>query len=93
MEHATFPHREALNRAGRHFVSRAAFARAIGVRPQQLDNWLRRDKEIDPAYCSRIERATEGAVSRRDLRPDDWQRIWPELVPATSRSDDAAGDS
>lgn len=90
MEHTTFPHREALNRAGRHFVSRAAFARAIGVRPQQLDNWLRRDKEIDPVYCSLIERATEGAVSRRDLRPDDWQRIWPELATVNAPADDLA---
>lgn len=27
-----------------------------------------------------IEQITEGAVTRRDLRPDDWQRIWPELA-------------
>ena len=27
-----------------------------------------------------IERATDGAVRRWDLRPDDWHRIWPELV-------------
>jgi DNA-binding transcriptional regulator YdaS (Cro superfamily) len=27
-----------------------------------------------------IERACDGAVMRWDLRPDDWHRIWPELV-------------
>ena len=27
-----------------------------------------------------IERITDGAVTRRDLRPDDWQRVWPELA-------------
>jgi DNA-binding transcriptional regulator YdaS (Cro superfamily) len=27
-----------------------------------------------------IERATLGEVSRRDLRPDDWHEIWPELA-------------
>lgn len=29
-----------------------------------------------------IEHATEGAVRRWDLRPDDWHRIWPELIGA-----------
>lgn len=32
-----------------------------------------------PIYCTRIERATGGLVSRKDLRPDDWMEIWPEL--------------
>lgn len=29
------------------------------------------------AVC--IEQRTAGKVTRRDMRPDDWQRIWPEL--------------
>ncbi|WP_279212644.1 transcriptional regulator [Delftia acidovorans] len=32
-----------------------------------------------PAYCLAIERATEGQVSRRDLRPKDCHLIWPDL--------------
>lgn len=27
-----------------------------------------------------IERITGGAVTRRDLRPYDWARVWPELA-------------
>ena len=34
-------------------------------------------------HCAAIEQATNGAVTRRDLRPDDWQRIWPELAEPT----------
>ena len=30
--------------------------------------------------CVPIERATQGAVTRRDLRPDDYLDIWPELA-------------
>jgi len=30
--------------------------------------------------CVAIERATGGVVTRKDLRPDDWWKIWPELV-------------
>lgn len=32
--------------------------------------------------CVSIERETRGQVTRRDLRPDDWRDIWPELVDA-----------
>jgi len=32
-----------------------------------------------PERCVDIERATNGLVSRQDLRPKDWHRIWPEL--------------
>ncbi len=33
-------------------------------------------------YCAGIERGTSGAFPRRDLRPDDWGDIWPELIDA-----------
>jgi DNA-binding transcriptional regulator YdaS (Cro superfamily) len=36
----------------------------------------------DPANCVAIEVATGGKVSRWDLRPEDWHRIWPELIGA-----------
>ena len=26
-----------------------------------------------------LERESAGAITRRDLRPDDWREIWPEL--------------
>lgn len=40
--------------------------------------------------CVPIERATEGAVTRQDLRPSDWQDIWPELAEAkTDQAQDA----
>ena len=35
---------------------------------------------ISPARCVEIERATDGQVTRQDLRPDDWESIWPELA-------------
>ncbi len=43
---------------------------ARGVRPAPADR------------CATIEQATDGAVRRWDLRPDDWHRIWPELIGA-----------
>lgn len=43
----------------------------------QISNGLR----ATPAErAADLERATDGAVRRWDLRPDDWHRIWPELI-------------
>jgi len=58
----------------------AALASAIGVRQQHVWNWLKRDNSVPPVHCAEIERAT--GVKRWSLRPDDWYRIWPELVGA-----------
>lgn len=54
-------------------------AAALGVSQPAISNWRARGTVIDAAYCVAIERATNGAVTRCDLRPDDWQLIWPEL--------------
>lgn len=35
---------------------------------------------VSPERCISIEQATNGEVTRKDLRPEDWERIWPELV-------------
>lgn len=32
-----------------------------------------------------VERASNGAVTRRQLRPDDWYLIWPELTEDTKK--------
>lgn len=39
-----------------------------------------------PERCVQIEQVTEGAVTRKELRPDDWQRIWPELIEAQDKA-------
>lgn len=31
------------------------------------------------AICVAIEQQTGGKVTRKDLRPDDWLLLWPEL--------------
>lgn len=54
-------------------------ALAIGVTQAAVSNWKSRDTLIDPLYCVAIENATEQKVTRKDLRPNDWQAIWPEL--------------
>lgn len=55
-------------------------AAAIGVGQPVVSNWRARGTTLDAVHCAAIERATKGAVTRRDLRPDDWHLIWPELA-------------
>lgn len=62
---------------------------AIGAKSDvQIRQWQHGygNRRPDPAYCVAIERATKGAVSRCDLRPDDWARIWPELEAKQRRA-------
>lgn len=47
-------------------------------------DWAKGNRPVPPARCVAIEKATDGKVTRRDLRPDDWQLIWPELVTRKS---------
>jgi len=44
-----------------------------------------------PDKCVAIEVATGGVVNRRDLRPNDWWKIWPELADGVARPCDEAG--
>ena len=40
------------------------------------------NKHCSPEIASGIERATVAQVTRKDLRPTDWNLIWPELSAA-----------
>ncbi len=64
-------------------LSVAALRLATGVKSDaQIRQWQHgyHDRIPSPENCVAIEQATDAAVTRRDLRPDDWHRIWPELV-------------
>lgn len=64
-------------------LSIAQLRDAIGVKSDaQIRQWQHSyaDRRPGPEYCVAIERATAGAVTRKDLRPEDWAAIWPELI-------------
>ena len=74
---------EALNTAVTLLGGQAALAAAIGVKQQNVWNWLNRPGATVPSeHCAAIETATGRQVRRWHLRPDDWHRIWPELIGA-----------
>lgn len=58
----------------------AALAFALGVNPVMVSQWASGIKPVPAERCAALELATDGAVRRWDLRPNDWYLIWPELV-------------
>ena len=60
--------------------SDAALAALLGISGPAVSQWRKRGTVLRAEYCTAIERATDGQVTRRDLRPDDWHLIWPELA-------------
>jgi DNA-binding transcriptional regulator YdaS (Cro superfamily) len=73
------PLQQAINILG----TQAKLGAAINSPQPTVAMWLAR-KSVPPEYCADIERATGGKVTRKDLRPNDWQRIWPELADQSS---------
>ena len=65
--------------ASRHVGGFSALAKLIGVTPSAPHMWKARGV-VPSDHCAAIEAATDRTVMRWDLRPDDWHRIWPELI-------------
>ena len=82
MKHNTHLHQ--LDRAIACVGGLSKLAQAIGEGQTTLSNWRKRGTVLKAEYCTAIERATGGQVTRRDLRPNDWQQIWPELATPAS---------
>lgn len=70
-----------------------AVATALGVTQPVVSDWVNGKKSIPFERCTAIERATEGAVTRKDLRPLDWQVHWPELATASANTAQTATEN
>jgi DNA-binding transcriptional regulator YdaS (Cro superfamily) len=69
---------EALNSAITLMGGLKETAAKLGVNSYQVvQQWRRNGVPIK--HCSAIESATGGEVTRKDLRPHDWQQIWPGI--------------
>lgn len=59
-------------------------AERLGVRRYQtVQSWMRHGVPIE--YCAQLEKECEFKITRREFRPRDWQRIWPELATAADK--------
>ena len=68
--------------------AREDFSKRCGTTRGHLQNVAYGYRPCSPAIASAIEKATAGEVTRKELRPDDWSAIWPEL--AKRKAKDAA---
>lgn len=51
----------------------------LGVTKGAISQWKLPDRSVPVMHCVAIESATDGQVTRQDLRPTDYWLIWPEL--------------
>lgn len=59
------------------------FARRCGTSSGYLRNLLNPTYRLcGPRLAVKIEEESGGLVTRRELRPKDWQQVWPELAGA-----------
>ena len=63
--------------------AQSRLADLMGIPAPMLSQWASGARPIPLERCTPIELATQGKVTRKDLRPDDWAVIWPELVTYT----------
>ena len=69
--------KEYFDAEGRGAVTR--LARHIGAPIPDVYRWSQGERPVPAHRCPAIESATSGAVTRQDLRPDDYWLIWPDL--------------
>ncbi len=61
---------QALEKAVELVGGQTALAASIGVKQTHVWNWLNRDKRVPAERVIAVEEATDGQVSRHELRPD-----------------------
>lgn len=62
------------------FGSQANLAKELEVKRMNIQYWKKSNASIPIKRCLQIEQLTNGAVTRQDLRPDDYWEIWPDLL-------------
>ena len=60
--------------------SAASLAAKLKISPVLISQWRTGIRPVPVERCTAIEQATNGQVTRKDLRPYDWESIWPELA-------------
>lgn len=60
-----------------------ALAKALGAHIPDISRWADGSRSIPVHFAAQIEIATNGEVTRKEMFPDNWERIWPELADKT----------
>lgn len=54
-------------------------AKELGVSVNTISEWATAKRPVPIIRAVEIEELTAGIVTRKQLRPDDWYQIWPDL--------------
>ncbi|MCB4321527.1 helix-turn-helix domain-containing protein [Alcaligenes sp. 13f] len=57
----------------------ALLAEKLGVSGVTVSDWASGKRPVPIIRCVEIEELTCKQVTRKQLRPDDWYQIWPDL--------------
>jgi DNA-binding transcriptional regulator YdaS (Cro superfamily) len=57
-----------------------ALAARLGISPSYLSQMANGQSPISPERAVEIEQETGNQVTRPDMFPNNWKRIWPELA-------------
>lgn len=71
----------------------AALAMHLGVSQAFMSELVGGVKAIPIKHCQAIHGFTGGDVPLQELRPDDWQKIWPELASTPASRAQAATET
>lgn len=52
----------------------------LNAHSPDIFRWADGTRPIPLKYGYAIEQATDGHVTRKDLFPNEWEKIWPELI-------------
>ena len=66
---------------------RVRLAEHLGVKPPVVSEWVTSKRSVPIVHGAAIEAFTERAVTRRDLFPDTFLHIWPELAEPAAPTD------
>ena len=61
-----------------------ALAKHLRVQPPVVAAWISGKRPVPIGHGAAIEQFTDGAVTRQQMFPSDWARIWPELATDTA---------
>ena len=65
----------------KHYGTHLKVAQALGYKDlRNVSAWVNGKRPFQPHHCVKIEQDTYGAITRKMLRPEDWESLWPELV-------------
>lgn len=81
MNETLAPFKDGAEAAVCFFGSHLALAKTLGYDDlRNVSAWANGLRPFPPEHCTTIERESSGQVTRQELRPHDFWKIWPDLA-------------